>query len=191
MAKRSLFSILSEQPWWVSLLVAMALFAGTHLVLPPAAPFVALPFVAIAFYFAWQQLRGISPATVAERLAALRAMPWEEFAALVGDAYRRRGYDVEAVRSAAFDFKLRQKARITLVQCRRWKVNQVGVGPVQELCDALDKQEAFNGVCIAAGEFSDGARHLAAGKAITLLNGPALAQLVGAVGKRRKRWFRR
>jgi len=190
MAKRSLFSILSEQPWWVSLLVAMALFAATHLILPPAAPFVALPFVAIALYFAWQQLRGIAPATVDERLAAVRAMPWEEFATLISDAYRRRGYEVEAARNGAFDFKLHQKTRITLVQCRRWKVNRVGIGPVQELCDALDKNDAFNGVCIGAGEFSDGARQLAAGKAITLLNGPALAQLVGPVGKKRRSWFR-
>jgi restriction system protein len=190
MAKRSLFSILSEQPWWVSLLVAMALFAVAHLILPPAAPFVALPFVAIALYFAWQQLRGLSPATVEERLAAVRAMPWEEFAALISNAYRRRGYEVEAARNGAFDFKLHQKARTTLVQCRRWKVNQVGSGPVRELCDALDKHEAFNGVCIAAGEFSDGARQLAAGKAITLLNGPALAQLIGTVGKKPRHWFR-
>jgi restriction system protein len=191
MAKRSLFSILSGQPWWVSLLVAMALFAAAQLVFPPVAPFVALPFVVIATYFAWQQLRRISPAKVGERLAAVRAMPWEAFALLISEAYRRRGYDVEAVRSGAFDFKLSQKGRITLVQCRRWKVNQVGVGPVRELCDALDKHEAFNGVCIAAGEFSDGARQFAAGKPVMLLNGPALAELVGTVGKRDRRWFGR
>jgi restriction system protein len=181
MAKRSLFSILSEQPWWVSLLVAMALFAGAQFVLPPVAPFVALPFVVIAVYFAWKQWRSISPAKVEERLAAIRAMSWEDFARVIDDAYRRRGYDVEAVHNDVFDFKLRQKGRITLVQCRRWKVNQVGIGPVRELREALDKQEAFNGVCIAAGEFSDGARRLAAGTAVTLLNGLALAELVGTI----------
>jgi len=189
MAKRSLFSILSGQPWWVSLLVALALFAAAQFIFPPVAPFVALPFVVIAIYFAWQQRRSISPAKAGERLAAVRAMPWEDFALLISEAYRRRGYDVEAVRSGAFDFKLSQKGRITLVQCRRWKVNQVGVGPVRELCDALDKHEAFNGICIAAGEFSDGARQFAAGKPVMLLNGPALAELVGTVGKRDRRWF--
>jgi restriction system protein len=191
MAKRSLFSILSGQPWWVSLLVAMALFAAAQLIFPPVAPFVALPFVAIAIYFAWQQLRSISPAKAKERLAAVRAMPWEDFARLISEAYRRRGYDVDAVRSSVFDFKLCQKGRITLVQCRRWKVNQVGVGPVRELYDALDQHEAFNGVCIAAGEFSHGARQFAAGKPVTLLSGPALAELVGAVEKKGRRWFGR
>lgn len=179
MAKRSLFSLLSEQPWWVSLLVAMAMFAVAQLVFPPVAPFVALPFVAISIYFAWQQLRSISPDTVHARLAALRAMSWEEFAALVSEAYRRRGFEVETARGGAFDFLLRQKGRITLVQCRRWKVNQVGVGPVRELHDALDKHDAFNGVCIAAGAFSDAARQFAAGKPITLLYGAELAKLVG------------
>jgi len=43
MAKRSLFSILSEQPWWVSLVVAAALFAIAYQFLPQFAPFVALP----------------------------------------------------------------------------------------------------------------------------------------------------
>jgi restriction system protein len=191
MAKRSLFSLLSEQPWWVSLLVAMALFAAAQFVFPPVAPFVALPFAAIAIYFAWQQLRGISHATARERLAAVRAMPWEAFAVVVSDAYRRRGYVVEAVRNGAFDFKLSQRGRITLVQCRRWKVNQVGIGPVRELCDALDKHEAFNGVCIAAGEFSDAARQFAAGKPVVLLNGPALAELVGSTRKKGRRWFGR
>lgn len=191
MAKRSLFSILSEQPWWVSLLVAMALFAGVQLILPPLAPFVALPFVAIAIYFAWQQLRGISPAKVVERLAAVRAMPWENFGPLVSEAYRQRGYAVEEARSGAFDFKLRKQGQITLVQCRRWKVNQVGVGPVRELYGAMDKHEAFNCVCIAAGEFSDSAREFAAGKPVTLLNGPALAKLVGAIERKDRRWFTR
>lgn len=189
MAKRSLFSILSEQPWWVSLLVAMALFAGVQLILPPLAPFVALPFVAIAVYFAWQQWRSIAPATVEARLAAVRAMPWEDFALVISEAYRRRGYAIEESRSGAFDFKLRKKGQITLVQCRRWKVNQVGVGPVRELYEALDQHEAFNCVCIAAGEFSDGARQFAAGKPVTLLNGVALAELVGRIEKKGRRWF--
>lgn len=181
MAKRSLFSILSEQPWWVSLLVAMALFAGVQLFLPPLAPFVALPFVAIALYFAWQQMRRISPEKVEERLAAMRAMPWEEFSAVISEAYRRRGYAIEESRSGAFDFKLRRNGQITLVQCRRWKVKQVGIGPVRELYDSLDKHEAFNCVCVAAGDFSDGAREFAAGKPVVLLNGPALVELVGAL----------
>jgi restriction system protein len=181
MAKRSLFSILSEQPWWVSLLVAAALFTLGGFIFPPVAPFIALPFAVIALYFAWKQLTTVSPAKVEERLAALRAMPWEQFNRVVSEAYGRRGYSVEPSRNAAFDFKLKKSGLITLVQCRRWKVNQVGLAPVRDLYDEMEQHGAFNAVCIAAHEFSGGAREFAAGKPLTLLGGRALAELVGPV----------
>jgi restriction system protein len=184
MAKRSLFSLLSEQPWWVSILVGMALFVIAQWIFPPVAPFVALPFFALALYFGWKQFGGLSHEQTAERLAAVRAMAWDEFASLVTAAYRKRGYDVEAARSSAFDFMLKQQGRITLVQCRRWKVNQVGVGPLKELYEALDKHDAYNGVCVAAGGFSDAARQFAAGKPLALLEGAELAKLLGRLPKR-------
>lgn len=186
MARKTLFNILSRQPWWVSLLVAMAMFALGRLIFPPVAPFVALPFVAIGLYFAWQQMRNLSPATVDARLAAVRAMSWDEFSSRIAEGYRRRGYEVEAARSGAFDFTLRRNARLTLVQCRRWKVSPVGVGPVRELYEALEKQDAFNAICIAAGEFSDAARQFAAGKPIALVSGTELAGLVGKVDTSRR-----
>lgn len=191
MAKRSLFSILSEQPWWVSALVAALLFALTQLIFPPIAPFIALPFLGVATYLAWKQLRGASPVAVEERLAALRAIPWEHFGRVISEAYRRRGYQVEASRSGAFDFKLTKNGQITLVQCRRWKVNQVGIAPVRELYEAMNRHEAYNCVCIAAGEFSESAREFAAGKPVILLNGAALAELVGTIEKTSRRWFAR
>lgn len=189
MAKRSLFSILSEQPWWVSALVAAVVFAIVQLFFPPLAPFVALPFIAVAAYVAWKQLRSKSPVDAAERLAALREMPWENFGLIISESYRRQGYAVEESGSSAFDFKLSKNGRITLAQCRRWKVNQVGAGPLRELYKAVTRLEAYNGVCIAAGEFSANAREFAAGKPITLLTGAALVELVGTIEKKSRRWF--
>lgn len=191
MAKRTLFSILSGLPWWVSLLVAMGFFALGQLIFPPVAPFVAIPFVAVALYLAWKQLRRGSPVQVEERLAALRDLSWENFSLLVSEAYRRRGYEVDAAGEGAFDFAIRKNGRTTLVQCRRWKASQVGVKTVQELYDAVNRNEAFNGVCIAAGGFSEGARRFAAGKPITLLTGEALVELIGTVGRTSRRWFGR
>jgi restriction system protein len=191
MAKRSLFSILSEQPWWITLLVAVLVFGITQLIFPPLAPFVALPFAAVAAYLAWRQLRAGPPVNVEERLAALRAMPWENFGLVISEAYRRQGYTVETSASAAFDFKLAKKGQITLVQCRRWKLNQVGAGPVRDLLDAMEKLGAFNCVCISAGEFSANALEAAAGKPVTLVRGSALATLVGTIEKKSRRWFSR
>jgi restriction system protein len=184
MAKRSLFSLLSEQPWWVSILVGMALFAIAQWVFPPVAPFVALPFFAIALYFGWKQFGGLSHEQTAARLAAVRAMPWEKFSNLVSAAYRKRGYEVEPARDNAFDFVLRQAGRITLLQCRRWKVSQVGVGPLRELHEALDRHDAYNGICLAAGSFSEAAREFAAGRPLSLLEGSDLARLLGRIPER-------
>lgn len=191
MNKRSLFFILSQYPWWLSALVAVLLFAVTQQIFPPLAPFIALPFVAIAAYFAYKQLRGKSPVDARERLSALRDMNWETFSLVISEAYRRQGYAVEASNSATFDFMLRKSNRITLVQCRRWKVNQVGIGPLRELHEAIASQDAFNGVCITAGGFSANAREYAAGKPITLLCDAALADHVGTLGNISKRWFAR
>jgi restriction system protein len=191
MHKRSLFFILSQYPWWLSALVAVLVFALTRQIFPPLAPFIALPFVAIAAYFAYKQLRGKSPVDARERLTALRDMSWENFSLVISETYCRQGYAVEASNSAIFDFTLRKNNRITLVQCRRWKVNQVGVGPLRELHEAIASQDAFNGICITAGGFTANAREYAAGKPILLLSDAALAELVGTLETISKRWFAR
>lgn len=189
MAKRSLFSILSEQPWWLSLLVAAILFALVQLVLPQLAPFVALPFLGIAVYVGWKELRDKTPADAAERLAALREMSWEQFASVISSAYRRQGYAVEAAPGGAFDFTLRSKnGQITLLLCRRWKVNQVGVGPVRELHEAMARNEAYNCVCITSGDFSANAREYASGRPVSLVSGAALLELTRNAVRPRRKW---
>ena len=79
---------------------------------------------------------------------------------------------------------LKRNGRITLLQCRRWKVNQVGVGPLQELHDALERNDAYNAISIAAGDFSDAARRYAAGKPMVLLYGQELAKLLGRASRK-------
>ena len=179
MPQKTLFSLLLAQPWWISALVGAGLFGIAQLAFPPVAPFVALPFVAIAFYVGYRQLRTVSPGKVEERLNAVRGLSWEQFSAIVVDAYRRQGYTVEPVQKSAYDYALTRQGRLTLLQCRRWKVNQLGVGPLQELANAVASSDAYNGICIAAGKCSPKAREFASGKPITLLTGIELAALVG------------
>jgi restriction system protein len=190
-AKESLFSILSRQPWWVSLIVAILLFAAAEVIFPPLAPFVAIPFVLVSIWFAYQQMRGGSPTAVPERLAQLRDMPWENFSLVVSEAYRRRGYVVEESKDGAFDFLLRKDGRATLVQCRRWKVSQAGEGPLKELARAIEKNDAFNGIAITAGAFSEKAQSFAAGNPITLVSGSDLVELIAVVERKRWRWLPR
>src|SRR4051812_34412936 len=92
MAQQTLFGILMRLPWWVTLIVAGAMFGAAQAIFPPVAPFVVLPFLVLTIYIATRQWRGTSAAQAEERLAALRAMAWEEFSEQVAGAYRRRGF---------------------------------------------------------------------------------------------------
>ena len=161
MAKQTLFEILSRQPWWITLLVAIAMFWLAYAIFPPIAPFMALPFVLLAGYVAFKQFRSGPPSGAYERLQELRQMTWESFSATITAAYRRRGYTVSPADAAGYDFRLVKDGQSTLLHCRRWKVNQVGEGPVRELARAVEKSDASRGICVTGGEFSAPARKLA------------------------------
>ena len=176
---RTLFSILLEQPWWISALVGVGLFGIAQLAFPPVAPFVALPFVLIALYVAYRQMRTVSPGQVEDRLKAARELSWEPFSALIVKAYQAQGYTVEASNKPAYDFTLTKQGRVTLLQCRRWKMNQLGVGPLQELAGAIASADAYKGICLTTGTITPQAREFADSKPITLLTGADLAALVG------------
>ena len=181
---RTLFNVLLEQPWWISALVGVAFFAIARAVFEPVAPWVALPFLVIAGVVGWKQLRTVSPGQVEERLQALREMHWEIFRSVIMQAYQREGHEIIAVKADAYDFRLTRNGRVTLVQCRRWKVSQLGVGPLQDLSKAIAKEDAANGICITAGGVSPNATQFAAANALAIVSGVELAALVGnIVGK--------
>lgn len=167
-------------------MVGVGLFGIAQLAFPPVAPFVALPFAGIALYVGYRQLRTVSPGKVDERLKAVRELSWDQFSAIVTEAYRRQGYTVAPANKSAYDFTLTKQGRVTLLQCRRWKVNQLGAGPLEELVSAVANADAYNGICITAGIVSPKAREFAAGKPLALVTGIELAVLVGnlqAIGK--------
>jgi restriction system protein len=185
MAKESLFSILMRQPWWVTLLVAFVLFWMVYAIFPPVAPFMALPFVLLAAFIAFKQWRRGSPFDTAETLTALRAMTWDEFSAVIAEAYRRQGYTVAPSQQSGYDFTLTRAGRVTLVQCRRWKVSVVGAGPLRELARAVEREGVASGICVSAGSFSAPALALTQTEPVTVLAGDELAHLVGRSPLRR------
>src|SRR5688500_10482573 len=104
--ENSLFGILLRSRWWVSLLVALGVFAVARLFLPEDfAFFTAVPLIVIAAISLWRQLRVPSGARLDAAIGALRAMTWEEFARALEEGYRRKGYVVKRVEGAA-DFEL-------------------------------------------------------------------------------------
>jgi restriction system protein len=179
MAKNSLFAILLRSPWWMSILIAAAVFAAARLVLPEVyALFTALPFIVIGGVSGWRQLRAPSTARVAHALEAVRAMSWGDFSSALADALRDDGYTVSRLTGAAADFELTKAGRISLVACKRWKAARTGVDPLRDLYDARRACEAHECIYVATGEITDGARAFAGERNIRLIHGAELAKLL-------------
>ena len=69
--ENSLFAILLRSRWWVSMLVAVGIFAVARLFLPvDFAIFAVLPFIVISVVSMWKQLREPSGARVDAAIGA-------------------------------------------------------------------------------------------------------------------------
>jgi restriction system protein len=190
-SKDSLFAVLSRQPWWLSVAVAAALFGSAQVFLPTMiSAAIAVPFLGIACYAGWRQLRTPGAADVEATLARIRNMPWENFSAVISEAFRRDGYAVTEVFKGAIDLKLAKAGHITIVSCKRWKVAQTGIGPLRNLLEAKKAEDAAGSIYVATGDFTANAREFATQKSIRLLHGAALANLIARVERGNSGWFR-
>ena len=174
----SLFDILSRSPWWISLVIAAILFVIMRYFLPDLlAAATTLPFLIIAGVAGWRQWQQPSARKVAAGLERIRAMRWQEFSKLLGDTYRRAGYEVVACATPGADLELRKDGYTTLVSGKRWKVTQPGTGPLRELSDARQKIDARDCIFVTAGELTETARAFAIENKIRVLAGADLARL--------------
>ena len=181
--KRSLFFALSHSPWWLSLLIAAALFMLVRQFMPDYAALAStLPFLGIAGYAGWRQSRALSPKRAGEALAALRALPWQEFSARMATAFRSEGYEVAVLARGAADFELRKSGRVALAGCKRWKVAQTGIEPLRELFQAKETAGANDCVYVTAGDLSQNARQFAAERQIRLLCEAELVAFLARAG---------
>ena len=109
---------------------------------------------------------------------------WEELEEVVGNAYQRLGYQLVrrggANADGGVDLELRRAGEKVLVQCKYWKTWLVGVRPVRELWGVVAGEGATRAVFVTTGGYSAAARDFAKGKAIELLDGPALTSLLKA-----------
>jgi len=182
-SENSLYAVLMRSPWWVSFLVAAGVFALVRLVLPEGyAAFAISPLVIIGVIAAWRQLRVPRGAALEKRLQALRALPWEAFAPLLEQAWRRAGYQVAPFAGAGADYELSKAGRGTLVACKRWKASRTGVEPLRELTAARKAHGAGDCAYLAVGEITDTARDFATKNDVKLLQGAELAKLVRRAG---------
>ena len=182
MAKRSLFAVLSRSPWWLSVLLAAAVFMLVRQFMPDyAAAASTLPFLGIAGYAGWRQSRVPNPERVVEVLATLRAMSWQEFASIMEAGFCSEGYAVAVLTRGAADFELRKGGRVALAACKRWKVAQTGIEPLRELLLAKEAAGAQDCIYVAAGDLSQKARQFATQNGIRLLCEAELAQFAARI----------
>lgn len=118
-------------------------------------------------------------------LDSLSAHGWREFEKLVGEAFRQQGFAVEETGlggpDGGIDLILRKSGQRTLVQCKQWKRQQVGVAVVREMYGLLAHHRADAVKIVSIGTFSREAEAFIADKPIELIPGASLLQMIHAV----------
>lgn len=118
-------------------------------------------------------------------LESLAASGWRQFELLVGEAFRRQGYSVEETglggADGGIDLILRKEGRRTLVQCKQWKRQQVGVSVVREMYGLLAHHHAHAVKIVCIGSYTKDAERFADGKPIELIGGEQLLAMIRAM----------
>lgn len=189
-------------PWQVSATLAAVAFITLRWVIPSIDfqnPFFAgfaqtsasLSWFALLFFGA---VAGMSAMFAAQKrqlldsqrdLESLRRLGWQQFEWMVGEAYRRQGYEIEeSIAKGAdggIDVIARKHGQTTLIQCKQWKAQSIGAPTIREMFGLLAHHGAARVAVVTSGRFTREAVAFAQGKPIDLIDGPALLTLVQAV----------
>jgi restriction system protein len=200
--QEGIFDMLATPPWWVSVVVAGIAYiffrwvfpalAGESFLLKTMAQAVqanALLFAClflipapIAFFNASRRRKLLDSQTGIE---SIRAMSWQDFELLVGEAFRRQGYAVDEHGGSApdggVDLVLHKGGKTTVVQCKRWREVQVSVQPVRELFGVMHAAGADAAIFVSSGTYTADALEFARGQPIRLIDGEELAGMVAAI----------
>jgi restriction system protein len=206
---------LSAMPWWVGLVAALAAYAGLHLlavreVAAPKGPNdysglteafiqswatvlqypIAIAFLAGAALSAvtrYRRRRLAAGAAAAGQASVLNEMKWQEFALLVAEGFKLRGYIVKERRGRladeGFDLELIRGGERALVHCRKWRSAKVPVHTLQEFQRVMATKAASRGFVVTSGWFTEEARAFARGRNIELIDAPRLFAMFDDVRK--------
>ena len=139
---------------------------------------------AVSFFKGSPRRSLFAKASAAPR-AAVSGLDWRDFESLMGEVFRRDGYQVTerggSSPDGGVDLVLTKSKQRYLVQCKHWRTQQVGVTVVRELNGVIAAQGAAGGFVVTGGEFTREAREFANRTKIVLICGDALEKLIGAV----------
>ena len=98
-------------------------------------------------------------------------MTWLEFEAIVGEAFRQKGYKVLELGGAGpdgdVDLVLSKGGEKFLVQFKQWNAFKVSVTVVRELHGAMASKGAAGGFVVTSGKFTVDAQEFSSGRKIT------------------------
>jgi restriction system protein len=117
---------------------------------------------------------------------ARNSMSWREFEVLVGEGFRRQGFQVlengGGGPDGGVDLMLSRQgtngSEKFLVQCKQWRAFRVGVDVVRELYGVMAARGAAGGFVVTSGRFTDEAVKFAQGRNVQLVDGPKLHRLI-------------
>jgi restriction system protein len=205
MARRrpSNLDTLLQLPWWVSAGIGVLLFivltTVNHRLATTGGPmgagmskaFDVVPIATLVFFSLVAAGAGFLRWKRGDRLEAqrslesLRSLPWQEFESLVAEAFRRKGFSVEKSlvggADGGVDLALHKDGETTLVQCKQWRTQSVGVPTIREQYGLLMHEQAQRVMVVTSGTFTPEARAFAKGKPMELIDGPQLFELVRGV----------
>jgi restriction system protein len=150
----------------------------------------ALLFGAVVSY-AGRRRNGILLAdAAADPRRSIDSLSWQDFERLIGASYERQGFSVTRTggggADGGVDLVLTKGRESTLVQCKQWRAQKVGVTTVRELYGVMAARGAARGMVVSAGDFTPDAREFATGRNISLVTGGALAAMLDEVGAGRE-----
>jgi restriction system protein len=193
--------LLFQAPWWVSVITAVIVYVAMGHVLPSIetnnqlidmvfkalavpAPFFGVIILLIAPFSFFNARRKAKQLDNQKSIETIRQLHWRNFEELVAEAYRRQGYRVTEGGFGAdggIDLELRKGDELTIVQCKQWKVQKVGVNVVREMFGVLTASNADKVIVICSGKFTQQAIDFASDKPIELLSGNELLSLIAEV----------
>jgi restriction system protein len=186
MAKRrneGLLDVLAGLPWPAG--VAFGVIGFSILYGAMLKPFAWMALLIGLLTAAMSALRALQRARLLDQqtgLASLRAMSWRQFEQLVGEAYRRLGYSIEETgqggADGGIDLLLRKGGVTTLVQCKQWRNQKIGVAVVREMYGLMVHHDAYAVKIVCTGVFSSECEAFVRDKPMELVDGSALLRLI-------------
>jgi restriction system protein len=148
------------------------------------ARWVITPALLVGAFVSWRKGRHrfelISAATVDPTV--IERLSWQDFERLIGQAYREQGYSITELGGqgpdGGVDLILVREGRETLVQCKQWRENRVGVRTIRELHGIMAQRHASAGIVVTLGGYTAEAKAFAEKCGILLLDRKALTALL-------------